>query len=331
MDQYNMPSTTTATAVNAPVVKQKKKLAEATKAARQAAAAAAAVNKPPTTPEVRSTRSGSSASAAAAAPVEPEQHVDGDVVESAMRKLKGTRPELLRTSTYYEGAKGAYIFLAGLPVLNGIAPTVEAMAESLINMTPLKPSPEEQAEQKSVAVLDKKICDALSYADEVVDVKKDETIEGIVSVKKTINTLGPVQAVVGAACNVGDGVGKAYGSANDTVGSVWHQVFVKVTETYSGVTTMAGETVTRVADTAGGAVNHVTATTGDVVNSAKCTAGSTVDGVKSFVGSTTESIGSNVNWATTTAWSLIDAAVAYPVGLVQSVMGTKKSDASPEK
>lgn len=47
-----------------------------------------------------------------------------------------------------------------------------------------------------MAVLDKKICEALSYADEVVDVKKDETIEGIVSVKKTINTLGPVQAVV---------------------------------------------------------------------------------------------------------------------------------------
>lgn len=26
------------------------------------------------------------------------------------------------------------------------------------------------------------------------------------------------------ACDVGDGVGKAYGSANDTVGNVWHQV-----------------------------------------------------------------------------------------------------------
>lgn len=47
-----------------------------------------------------------------------------------------------------------------------------------------------------MAVLDKKICEALSYADEVVDVKKDETIEGIVSVKKIINTLGPVQTVV---------------------------------------------------------------------------------------------------------------------------------------
>ncbi len=47
-----------------------------------------------------------------------------------------------------------------------------------------------------MAVLDKRISDALSYADEVVDVKKDETIEGIVSVKKAINTLGPVQTVV---------------------------------------------------------------------------------------------------------------------------------------
>lgn len=54
----------------------------------------------------------------------------------------------------------------------------------------------QQAEQKSVAVLDKRICEALSYADEVVDAKKDETIEGIVSVKKAINTLGPVQTVV---------------------------------------------------------------------------------------------------------------------------------------
>lgn len=33
--------------------------------------------------------------------------------------------------------------LAGWPVLSGIAPTVEALTESLINMTPLKPSPEE--------------------------------------------------------------------------------------------------------------------------------------------------------------------------------------------
>ncbi len=33
--------------------------------------------------------------------------------------------------------------LAGLPVLKEIAPTVESMTESLINMTPLKPSPEE--------------------------------------------------------------------------------------------------------------------------------------------------------------------------------------------
>lgn len=47
-----------------------------------------------------------------------------------------------------------------------------------------------------MAVLDKRICEALSYADEVVDVKKDETIEGIVSVKKHINTLGPVKTVV---------------------------------------------------------------------------------------------------------------------------------------
>lgn len=40
-----------------------------------------------------------------ASPVEPEQHVSGDAVESIIRKMKGTRPELLRTSTYYEGAK----------------------------------------------------------------------------------------------------------------------------------------------------------------------------------------------------------------------------------
>ena len=54
----------------------------------------------------------------------------------------------------------------------------------------------QQAEQKSVAVLDKRISEALSYADEVVDVKKDEAIEGVVSAKKAINTLGPVQTVV---------------------------------------------------------------------------------------------------------------------------------------
>lgn len=66
-----------------------------------------------------------------------------------------------------------------------------------------------QAEQKSVTVLDKKICEALTFADEVVDAKKDETIEGIVSVKKAVNALGPVQSVVvrrarveGAACQI---------------------------------------------------------------------------------------------------------------------------------
>lgn len=47
-----------------------------------------------------------------------------------------------------------------------------------------------------MAVLDKRICEALSYADEVVDVKKDEAIESIVSAKKHINTLGPVKTVV---------------------------------------------------------------------------------------------------------------------------------------
>lgn len=63
----------------------------------------------------------------------------------------------------------------------------------------LYPPTPQQAEQKSVAVLDKRICEALSYADEVVDVKKDETIEGMVSVKKHINTLGPVKTVVVSA------------------------------------------------------------------------------------------------------------------------------------
>lgn len=45
-------------------------------------------------------------------------------------------------------------------------------------------------------MLDKRICNALSYADEVVDAKKDDTIEGIVSIKKNINSLGPVKNAV---------------------------------------------------------------------------------------------------------------------------------------
>lgn len=39
--------------------------------------------------------------------------------------------------------QSVYVTLAGLPVLKSIAPTIESAAESLINMTPLKPSPEE--------------------------------------------------------------------------------------------------------------------------------------------------------------------------------------------
>lgn len=38
-------------------------------------------------------------------PVEPEEHSDGDVVESLIRKLKGNRPDLMRAATFYEGAK----------------------------------------------------------------------------------------------------------------------------------------------------------------------------------------------------------------------------------
>ncbi len=45
-----------------------------------------------------------------------------------------------------------YTTLAGLPVLKNIAPTVESVTESVINMTPLKPSPEE------VFDIIKKIC-----------------------------------------------------------------------------------------------------------------------------------------------------------------------------
>lgn len=56
--------------------------------------AAATVGSPPSVPERPS-----------ASPVEPEQHVSGDAVESIIRKMKGTRPDLLRTATYYEGAK----------------------------------------------------------------------------------------------------------------------------------------------------------------------------------------------------------------------------------
>lgn len=158
---------------------------------------------------------------------EPEDHAGDDAVESFIRKLKGTRPNFLRTATYYAGAKvngagrglsgevrwgcpnrardtwqtgrlvacfvralpvghafrasgtpvraslapddqrvvlicvravdpresvspvpslplqNVYGTLAGLPVLKALAPTVENVAESLINMTPLKPSPEE--------------------------------------------------------------------------------------------------------------------------------------------------------------------------------------------
>lgn len=35
----------------------------------------------------------------------PEEYEEGDAVESLIRTLKGMRPELLRTVTYYAGAK----------------------------------------------------------------------------------------------------------------------------------------------------------------------------------------------------------------------------------
>ena len=106
-------STTFNAAPSAPLVKDKKKLSRKASASQQAAAAAVqkpatatvtAVAKKASTPEMGA-GAPTPSSSSAASPGEPEQHVDGDVVDSAMRKLKGTRPDLLRTSTYYEGAK----------------------------------------------------------------------------------------------------------------------------------------------------------------------------------------------------------------------------------
>lgn len=47
-----------------------------------------------------------------------------------------------------------------------------------------------------------------------------------------------------------------------------------------------------------------------------------------MVGNTTNAIGSNVNWATSTAVSLIFTVVAYPVDIVQGLMGIKKNGES---
>lgn len=44
---------------------------------------------------------------------------------------------------YFSIPQNVYITLAGLPVLSSIAPILESATESIINMTPLKPSPEE--------------------------------------------------------------------------------------------------------------------------------------------------------------------------------------------
>lgn len=103
-----------ATAITAPVVQDRKKLGKKKSAQQQHAAAAAAStaaaaidSKPATMVTAPASKNivTPTPAASTSAPPEPEQHVDGDAIESAMRKLKGTRPELLRTSTYYEGAK----------------------------------------------------------------------------------------------------------------------------------------------------------------------------------------------------------------------------------
>lgn len=52
-------------------------------------------------------------------------------------------------------------------------------------------------EQNAVTSLDKKISEALRYADEMVDVKKDERIEGIVCAKKTIGAIDRVKTAAG--------------------------------------------------------------------------------------------------------------------------------------
>lgn len=45
-------------------------------------------------------------------------------------------------------------------------------------------------------MLDKYIAEALLYVDGAIDVKKDNTIEGMVSVKRVVGNLGPVKTAV---------------------------------------------------------------------------------------------------------------------------------------
>lgn len=60
--------------------------------------------------------------AVVATPVVPEEHANADPVESFIRTLKGTRPELLRTTTYYEGAKVTNSARKGRGVIDVLKP-----------------------------------------------------------------------------------------------------------------------------------------------------------------------------------------------------------------
>mmetsp|Transcript_31568 Transcript_31568/g.39581 ORF Transcript_31568/g.39581 Transcript_31568/m.39581 type:complete len:362 (+) Transcript_31568:377-1462(+) len=115
--------------------------------------------------------------------------VSKDLLDKPLQFLMGERHGYLRTGFYYDLVKGAYVFVAGLPVASSIAPALENTVDKVLeftgNLVGIKEQPEEGPEEggpetekkkKNLNALDKKVLDILQYIDESIDGAKDVVV-----------------------------------------------------------------------------------------------------------------------------------------------------------
>ncbi|CAM9856888.1 unnamed protein product [Pylaiella littoralis] len=265
----------------------------------------------------------------------PEQHEDKDFFESTMRRLKGARPSIFHTSSYYEGAKQFYMCLTGLPVVGAITPTVEAVAERVVEWTPLKSSPEE----KTMAVLDGKIREALKFADNFADSKKDEAIESIVSFKNAIFKSVVVRfsmtadstkcAVVGVAESVQTTGANTLDLAKNTTACMVNSTKATAVNAVDAAKNAAGGLLSTAKNAVGGtlntAKNAVGNTIGGVSKTAKNAFGNTVGRGKAIWSTAAKSVASTFSWATSTVMSFVGNAIALPSDALSALVGNTKA------
>ncbi|CAN0428698.1 unnamed protein product [Pylaiella littoralis] len=225
-----------------------------------------------------------------------------------MQRLKGARPEVLRTSSYYEGAKSLYGLLAGLPVLSACSPVVEAVILAAANMVV---TPTEEVRHCHARPRQEDRRGAVLRGHDGVTTK-DAAIDGILSVRRAIiharivqSAVGKTDAVKCAAVSAAEStkhtmsgiIGSARATVKNAVGGCVDGVKVR-TDVVKCAAVSAAESAKK--SKAAGMIDTARATVKNAV-------GGCVDGVKGIFADVAESVGSVWNWATafvgdTIAW-----------------------------